>query len=92
MRLVRLNYPELEKIAKAPAALCHLGVNVEEWRDFLQVVLDIMARSWMAVSIPRDMLRWTGYLDVPSVILVPGQQRTGWEQHGWPIRKEYDGE
>ncbi|WP_293688869.1 DEAD/DEAH box helicase [Thiolapillus sp.] len=87
MGLVRLNYPELEKIAKAPAALCHLGVNVEEWRDFLQVVLDIIVRGWKAVSIPRDMLRWTGYLDVPSVILPPGQQRTGWEQHGWPSAK-----
>ena len=87
MGLVRLNYPELEKIAKAPAALRHLGVNVEEWRGFLQVVLDIIVRGWKAVSIPRDMLRWTGYLDVPSVILPPGQRRMSWEQHGWPSAK-----
>ncbi|WP_419650515.1 helicase-related protein, partial [Thiolapillus sp.] len=87
MGLVRLNYPELDNIAEAPAALRHLGVNVEEWRDFLQVVLDIIVRGWKAVSIPRDMLRWTGYLGVASDILPPGQPRTGWDQHGWPSAK-----
>jgi|GEM_PF-2522572 len=82
--LACLEYQGLARVSEAPAVLRHHGANVDEWRDLLRIVLDVQVRGWMAVNIPRDTLRWTGYPGLPRVIVPPGRDKVSRNQQAWP--------
>lgn len=82
--LLRLDYPAIDRIASVPKVMLQSNVTLDEWRDLLRLVVDIQVRGWMAVSIPRDMLRWIGYPGKPSTIIAPDRERSSREQHSFP--------
>ncbi len=82
--LIRLAYPAIERLKGVPPVLMRYSVGESEWHDLLRVVLDIHVRGWRAVSIPQDILRWTGNIIVTRVILPPGKEKTDRTQQAWP--------
>ena len=89
--LLRLDYPAVAQIKQVPAVLARRGVGLSDWQDLLHVVLDVQIRGWMAVNIPRDMLRWIGYPGKPTVMVPPGQETANRGEKGWPTAQTATG-
>lgn len=85
--LLRLDYPEIDRIAQVPAVLAQRNLSLADWRDLLRSVLDIQVRGWKAVPIPRDFLRWLGYPGRPVELLAPGVAKSSRYQQTWPTTR-----
>ncbi len=69
--LIRLRYAPLERLTNAPADWRRRGGGLEEWRDFLHLIVDFFVRGNTALQIPKEMLRWMGTQILPKFILAP---------------------
>ncbi len=82
--LLQLGYPAVDKINRVPPVAAHHGVKLEEWRSLVRVTLDFYIRGGQSVTIPRDMLRWTGYPGSPTLVIAPRQEKVTKDQRSWP--------
>ena len=82
--LLRLEYPEIERLESVPAIAAQRNISIEHWRDLAKAILDFHIRGKMSVAIPRDTLRWIGYPGSPTFTIRPGQNKTQRNQQRWP--------
>ncbi len=72
--LVSVQYPALEQIKKAPREWINLKLTVEDWMDFLKVILDFFIRENTIIDIPPDWIDWMGARIYPKSVLKPGSE------------------
>ncbi|MCA9678704.1 MAG: DEAD/DEAH box helicase [Myxococcales bacterium] len=85
--LAQLRYPDLDAATHtAPAAWNDRGRSLEEWRDFLNILVDFFVRSHGAVVGPHDtLLRWMGIRYGHPVVVAPEQPGEKNKAYPWPM-------
>ena len=58
--LVKLDYPKIGSIPQAPSFWTSRGASLDEWKDFLRLVVDHFLRENSIIRIPEDYQRWMG--------------------------------
>lgn len=58
--LVRLSYPKIQKIASAPGHWQTRGGTLQDWKDFLTLIIDYFLRGNSIIDIPDEFQRWMG--------------------------------
>lgn len=75
MGLAFLKYPTLEtEVTDVPFEASRLGLNIEEWRQVLKLVLDFFVRANGCVTFPSEWRRWFGGRAVTNWLLSPGEE------------------
>lgn len=75
MGLVQLFYPALEfRVKKVPLTASSIGVELDDWKDLLKLLLDWHVRSNQAVSHQHFWPRWIGHR-MPFKTLASPKQR-----------------
>jgi DEAD/DEAH box helicase domain-containing protein len=70
--LVRLDYAGLNQGLALPPDARALGLNEQDWRDLLKLLLDFVVRAQSAVVFdPPEMLRWMGVKIRPKIVVGP---------------------
>ena len=82
--LLRLEYPEIERLVSIPVVAAQRGISIQQWRALAQVAMDFQIRGRMSVAVPKDIFRWMGYPGTPSFALGPDQTRVQSTQQRWP--------
>ncbi len=76
MGLVALRFPVIDKIqtASLPAPFRDAGLDLQDWKDYLQVLTAFFIRSNSAAWLPEeDLSRWLGVTFHPRAIKPPGE-------------------
>jgi hypothetical protein len=88
MGLAALKFPALERqsVANIPDLFKERGASIEDWRDFLHVMLTYFVRANSAVSITSKQALWLGQKVRPRRYLPWGVQRDleGRREQRWP--------
>lgn len=58
--LVKVGYSGLEKVTSVPLYWESKGLNLQDWKDFLKVVLDFYVREYYYIHIDRSISNWMG--------------------------------
>ncbi|MDV7426666.1 DEAD/DEAH box helicase [Acinetobacter baumannii] len=58
--LVKVGYIGLEKVARVPLYWESKGLNLQDWKDFLKVVLDFYVRDYYYIHIDKSISNWMG--------------------------------
>lgn len=82
---VRVDYRGLEKVDRAPAAWREEGLGLREWKDFLKLGLDFVARARSTVEVPPEYWRWLGIPFRRHYLLGPDAQQTGKNVPRWSL-------
>jgi len=69
--LVRLSYPKIEKINSAPSQWKTLGGSVQDWKDFLTLLIDYFLRVNSISNVPNEYQRWMGAKAFFKFVLSP---------------------
>lgn len=87
MGLASLRFPALENLGPAhlPALFRARGATIEDWRDYLSLVLTYFVRARSAVAITDRESCWIGQRIRPKVIMPPGEPTEGAREIAWPI-------
>ncbi|WP_420935490.1 DEAD/DEAH box helicase [Alteromonas sp. A081] len=92
MGLVKLNYPNLNKVNELPPEL--LGKkSLDSWKDFLKICIDFFVRSNFAVEVSQSTQNWLGEkVRQKELNPQPGLSRkeAGWTVV-WPIYNRHAG-
>lgn len=79
MGLVAVHYPALAEVNSAPD-----GLSLEQWRDFLKVLMDIFVRSGGSLRIESEIRHWLG-IPFPQNWLIPADRGEKMkDQRRWP--------
>lgn len=82
--LAAVRYPLVHRITEAPLAWRRRGLALADWQDFLKLCLDFVVRSYTAISIEQDILRWMGTRIAPKRIAAPGSRQVKNRIYAWP--------
>lgn len=58
--LVKVGYIGLEKVDRVPLYWESKGLNLQDWKDFLKVVLDFYVRDYYYIHIDKSISNWMG--------------------------------
>ena len=58
--LVKVGYSGLEKVEKIPLYWEAKGLDLQDWKDFLKVVLDFYVREYYYIYIDKSISNWMG--------------------------------
>ncbi len=58
--LVKVGYSGLEKVTSVPLYWESKGLNLQDWKDFLKVVLDFYVRDYYYIHIDKSISNWMG--------------------------------
>jgi len=67
--LVAVEYPALELITKTPSAWESLSLTLEDWKNYLKVILDFYIRENSIIDIPDDWTRMMGAKIFPKTVV-----------------------
>jgi hypothetical protein len=87
MGLASLHFDEIDRPDEhsIPEPFIEHNAKLEDWQDFLYLVLSFFVRSYSAVSIDRSLLRWIGRRIPPRRITGPGVEAVRDEHEvAWP--------
>ncbi len=79
--LIKLVYPRIEQVTKAPDQWIRWGGDVADWKDFLNIFVDHHIRENSCVTVDPKFTKWMGakirvkYLQSPNKERIPGQSR-----------------
>lgn len=73
--------------ASLPDTLRDRGRNIDDWKQFLYVLLDQTARGYFALQISSYDMDWLVPNRRNQSLLPPGQASTGREQKTWPMAR-----
>lgn len=83
--LVRLTYPKIEKIAAAPGHWQTRGGTLQDWKDFLTLIIDYFLRGNSIIAIPDEFQRWMGAKVYFKFVLSPHSDSSrGARIQSWP--------
>lgn len=82
--LAAVQYPLIRRVTDAPVAWKRRALPLADWQDFLKLCLDFVVRSYTAISIEQDILRWMGTRIAPKRIAPPGGQQVKNRIYAWP--------
>jgi ATP-dependent helicase YprA (DUF1998 family) len=82
--LVALEYPRLPKLAAPPGPWLQRRLLQEGWTSFLKICIDYFIRSYTAVDIDPDLLRWMGSPVRPKTVVGPDAFETPRGMVRWP--------
>ena len=85
--LAALRYPVIERLSeqRRPTEWRVRGLPIQTWRDFLTLALDFFVRSYSAVDIPIEYVKWLGIPVRPMFLLGPDADRPEERQVRWPL-------
>ena len=69
--LVKLEYRKITEIVDAPEYWKQKGATLDEWKDFLRLILDHYFRTYSIIKIPDEYRHWMGYKYYPQLIAAP---------------------
>jgi len=69
--LVAVQYPALAKVMNVPPEWKQLRLSLDDWRDFLKVILDFYVRENTILQIPDTWVDWMGARVYPKTVLNP---------------------
>lgn len=69
--LVKVGYSGLEKVTSVPLYWGLKGLNLQDWKDFLKVVLDFYVREYYYIHIDRSISNWMGRKIVTKRLFEP---------------------
>ena len=58
--LIVIKYPKTERISTYPEIWKQLNGNLDDWKDFLKLILDFHVRGYTAVTIQKEFTSWMG--------------------------------
>lgn len=82
--MVSIQYPLLKSIKIAPKLWERNGFTLDEWTDFLKVILDYFVRDGLFVEINRDWKNWLGGRYSPKSVLPPDSDQGDRFNVKWP--------
>lgn len=91
--LVEIRYPNLEDVAPVPELWSERGASLEEWRDFLVILMDFYVRSNLAIQFPDEYSRWMGrrhrtkFLQGPKAVDIDRNVQVPWPRIREGIRQ-----
>ncbi|MBI0395874.1 DEAD/DEAH box helicase [Acinetobacter bereziniae] len=74
--LVKVGYSGLEKVSSVPLYWESKGLNLQDWKDFLKVVLDFYVREYYYIHIDRSISNWMGRKIVTKRLFGPDSKLT----------------
>ena len=89
--LVKLEYPAIKKLARAPELWLRQGASLEEWKDFLHLIADHFLRENSIVNIPEDFRKWMGAKISFKFVVAPHVEREDYSRKTRPWPKCYRG-
>lgn len=69
--LVKVSYSGLEKVTKVPEYWEVKGLNLQDWKDFLKVILDFYIREYYYIYIEPSISNWMGRKVVTKKLFGP---------------------
>ena len=83
--LVSVVYPALDQVKIMPKEWEKLGANLQDWKDFLTVILDFYIRENTILDIPTEWVKWMGGKIYPkTVVKYDSKENTGSKIKRWP--------
>ena len=83
--LVSVEYPALEQVTIMPRGWEQLDANLQDWTDFLTVILDFYIRENTILDIPAAWIKWMGGKIYPkTVIRYDSKEDTSPSNRRWP--------
>ena len=74
--LVKVGYNGLEKVNGVPLYWEAQGLNLQDWKDFLKVVLDFYVRDYYYIHIDKSISNWMGRKIVTKRLFGPESKLT----------------
>lgn len=74
--LVKVGYSGLEKVTSVPLYWESKGLNLQDWKEFLKVVLDFYVREYYYIHIDRSISNWMGRKIVTKRLFGPDSKFT----------------
>jgi hypothetical protein len=86
MGLAKLRFTVIDRIpdARLPAPFRARGRTVDDWRAFLHLCLNIIARDYFAIRVERPDVRWLLARGFPRHMTAPAEARARQSDVGWP--------
>ena len=88
--LAQLRFPTVDRLGKPslPSALERRGKSVDDWRDFLYLLVDAPVRSYFALSVSHEDVRWLlPRGGVRRKIVGPRQDKGSQTDIAWPLAR-----
>lgn len=84
--LVRLRFDAIDRIGaeRLPAILRERGRPVDDWRDFLAILIDQVARANYASRIAWEDAHWLSGAKALKTFVEPGEKPQGKHEQAWP--------
>lgn len=82
--LARLRFSHLATLKTVPAAFAARGRSVDDWRDYLALILTAVIRNYFAIKIDRPNVHWLIRSGVPRVLVGPEAEATSRADLRWP--------
>ena len=93
MGLVSIRYPGIERLTDLPAGWAKKGGSLQDWKDFLKILVDYHVRENGCVDLPDDLANWIGtsFRQKRLKRTVTVQERRYERKIGWPVVIGVDG-
>lgn len=88
MGMVAVRYPDLEKVRNTPFLFSQNGLSLNDWKDFLKIILDYFVRAGGSIEYPDPWRPWLGLPFSRTWILEPGQTKSETKQRTWPSARK----
>lgn len=83
--LVMPSYPFIENEPRAPTQWDQFGGTLEDWKDWLTLLMDSIVRNRCAIDVRRDWLYWMGVRPIRRKRLVSSKDSACHHDHSpWP--------
>lgn len=83
--LARLRFDRIDRVTVIPEPLRRLERTIEEWRDFLYLLIDMPVRSYFALDVSLDDVRWLlPRGGVRRNLVGPGEDKRSKSDLTWP--------
>lgn len=79
--LVSLRYEKIDHILSAPTVWNDQGFSLDDWKDFLKILVDFYIREDVFVDIHPDWIHWLAGHFQPKYLLSPDSEMEGDDRH-----------
>src|SRR6266850_4971331 len=84
MGMISVRYPRIEHVSTVPDGWSQRGYCLQDWRDFLKIVLDYFVRGGGSLDVPDEWRNWLGVRFPRSWIVSANQDEISRGQRRWP--------
>ncbi|MCZ6803087.1 MAG: DEAD/DEAH box helicase [Proteobacteria bacterium] len=91
MGLVKMKYGPIEQLKSVPVKWTELGGTLDEWKDYLTLIIDFFIRARTGIQLPLTPIRfdkWMGARVYPKFIQAPEADKPSTNQINWPELRE----